>query len=55
MSYFRAWVRPWNLAQDVIPVAVIRPTSAQEVAAVVNCGAQHNVKVQARSGGHSYA
>ena len=50
------WVKPYNLDSDVrvSPVAVIRPNNAQEVAAAVKCATESNLKVQARSGGHSY-
>jgi len=53
--YQIAWVKPYNLATGVTPVAVVRPTTAQDVAAVVKCATQNKVKVQAKSGGHSYA
>ncbi|KAI1131750.1 hypothetical protein F5Y10DRAFT_285684 [Nemania abortiva] len=53
--YYTDWIRPWNLVHEVVPAAVVRPNSAEQVAAVVKCGAEHNVKVQAKSGGHSYA
>ncbi|OAA59010.1 FAD-binding, type 2 [Niveomyces insectorum RCEF 264] len=49
------WVRPYNLAVNVTPAAVVRPADAAQVAAVVRCAAANNVSVQARSGGHSYA
>jgi FAD/FMN-containing dehydrogenase len=49
------WAKPYNLATPVTPVAVIRPQNANDVAAAVKCAAQNGVKVQARSGGHSYA
>ncbi|TWU73200.1 hypothetical protein ED733_004375 [Metarhizium rileyi] len=49
------WVRAYNQAVHVTPVAVIRPKSAEEVAAAVKCAAQNKVRVQAKSGGHSYA
>ncbi|KAF3762891.1 FAD-binding domain-containing protein [Cryphonectria parasitica EP155] len=49
------WVKAYNLAIDVTPTAVIRPNSTQEVAATVQCAAENGIKVQARSGGHSYA
>ncbi|KAK3938847.1 FAD-linked oxidoreductase sord [Diplogelasinospora grovesii] len=54
-NYYTQWMRPLNLAVDVTPVAVIRPRNAEEVSAVVKCAAQNNIKVQAKSGGHSYA
>ena len=53
--YQSAWVKPYNLDIPVVPAAVIRPDNAKEVAAAVKCGNEHNVAVQAKSGGHSYA
>ncbi|POR37521.1 Cannabidiolic acid synthase [Tolypocladium paradoxum] len=50
-----SWVKPYNLAIPVTPVAVIRPSSADEVAGAVKCAVQSGVHVQAKSGGHSYA
>jgi FAD/FMN-containing dehydrogenase len=49
------WAKPYNLAAPVTPVAVVRPSTAQDVSALVKCAAASNVKVQAKSGGHSYA
>lgn len=49
------WVKAYNLAIDVTPIAVVRPDTADDVAAVIKCAAANNVKVQAKSGGHSYA
>jgi len=48
-------VRPYNLDYPVKPVAVTYPNTADEVASIVKCATTHNLKVQARSGGHSYA
>ncbi|KAJ7583353.1 hypothetical protein C8J56DRAFT_1005322 [Mycena floridula] len=48
-------VRPYNTAIHITPAAVVRPNTAEEVAQVVRCAVESNVKVQARSGGHSYA
>lgn len=53
--YQRDWVKPYNLAVDVNPEVVIRPDSADKVAATIQCAAQNGYKVQAKSGGHSYA
>lgn len=49
------WVKPYNLAVNVNPDVVIRPNSTKQVAATVQCAAQNGYKVQAKSGGHSYA
>lgn len=50
------WVKPYNLdkAAAVSPVAVVRPSTADDVAGVVKCAADNKLKVQAKSGGHSY-
>jgi hypothetical protein len=37
------------------PAAIILPTTAQQVSDAVVCAGKNNLKVQARSGGHSYA
>ncbi|KAK3302787.1 uncharacterized protein B0T15DRAFT_505774 [Chaetomium strumarium] len=52
--YQAAWVKPYNLEIQVTPAAVVRPQTAEDVAGVVQCAAAYGVKVQARSGGHSY-
>jgi FAD/FMN-containing dehydrogenase len=50
-----AWVQPYNLDLPVTPIAVVRPDTAQDVSGFVKCASQNGVKVQAKSGGHSYA
>lgn len=52
--YQLAWVKPYNLDIEVTPVAVIRPDTAEDISAIVKCAVSNNVKVQAKSGGHSY-
>ncbi|KAJ7272726.1 hypothetical protein B0H12DRAFT_1228723 [Mycena haematopus] len=47
-------VKPYNTAISVTPAAVTRPTAVEDIAAIVQCAAASSVKVQARSGGHSY-
>ena len=54
LLYQPVWVRPYNLDISVTPAAVVRPQSAGDISGVVRCAAAHNVKVQPRSGGHSY-
>ncbi|KPM43711.1 hypothetical protein AK830_g2891 [Neonectria ditissima] len=49
-----AWARPYNLQVPVTPAAVLRPDNAQDVADAVKCANENGIKVQARSGGHSY-
>lgn len=52
---FLKWSRPYNRAHPVVPAAVVRPRSAHDISGFVKCAASNSVKVQARSGGHSYA
>lgn len=47
-------VKPYNLNWPVQPVAVTWPTTNEQVAGVIKCAADEKVKVQAKSGGHSY-
>ncbi|KAI1117036.1 hypothetical protein F5Y14DRAFT_14876 [Nemania sp. NC0429] len=54
-GYQDFWVNPYNLDLPVVPIAVTRPETPDDVAGFVRCAAANNVKVQARSGGHSYA
>ena len=55
LFYQLSAVKPYNTAFSITPAAVTRPRSANEVAAVVKCAADQGLKVQPRSGGHSYA
>jgi FAD/FMN-containing dehydrogenase len=48
-------VQPFNQNLPVTPAAVTFPKSREEVAAVVQCAAEHGYRVQAKGGGHSYA
>jgi len=52
--YQLTWVKPYNLDVHVVPAAVVRPDTAQDVSGIVKCAALNNLKVQAKSGGHSY-
>ncbi|KAI0594576.1 hypothetical protein F4775DRAFT_586048 [Biscogniauxia sp. FL1348] len=54
-DYQISWVNRYNLDIPVEPIAVTRPETAEDVSAFVKCAAANNVKVQAKSGGHSYA
>ncbi|KAK4451045.1 putative oxidase [Podospora aff. communis PSN243] len=49
------WVKPYNLDVSVTPVAVVRPQSAQDISQIIQCATANGKKVQAKSGGHSYA
>ena len=54
---FRGSLHPiplYNMDIPVVPAAITYPETTDEVAAIVSCAADHNYKVQPRSGGHSY-
>ncbi|KAI1173720.1 hypothetical protein F4777DRAFT_556523 [Nemania sp. FL0916] len=53
--YQISWVNRYNLDIPVSPIAVTRPETAQDVSEFVKCATANNIKVQPRSGGHSYA
>jgi FAD/FMN-containing dehydrogenase len=55
LLYSFTWARPFNLDLPVTPIAVVRPDNADEVSKFVTCAVDNDIKVQARSGGHSYA
>ncbi|KAL2860995.1 uncharacterized protein BJX67DRAFT_375679 [Aspergillus lucknowensis] len=55
LLYQATAVDAYNLNLPVTPVAVTDPQSADEIAAVVKCASDYDYKVQARSGGHSFA
>ncbi|KAH8598199.1 hypothetical protein B0O99DRAFT_650521 [Bisporella sp. PMI_857] len=48
-------VKPYNLDRPVKPAAITYPKTKEQVAAIVKVAVEHGAKVQARSGGHSYA
>ncbi|KAI0597101.1 hypothetical protein F4775DRAFT_584510 [Biscogniauxia sp. FL1348] len=45
----------YNLRLPVTPALVVLPTNTAQVSEAVLCAAKNGLKVQARSGGHSYA
>lgn len=47
-------VKAYNLDIPIVPAAVTFPETAEQVSVIVKYAASVNVKVQARSGGHSY-
>lgn len=53
-NFFISWAIPFNLEFPVTPTAVLRPVNAVDVSAAVKCAKANGLKVQARSGGHSY-
>lgn len=54
LLYQLDWVKPYNLDIPITPAAVTRPNSSEQIADVIKCAVDNDVKVQARSGGHSY-
>ena len=54
LAFQLTWVQPYNLDIKVTPAAVVRPRTAEEISGVIMCAAASNVKVQAKSGGHSF-
>ncbi|OTB08537.1 putative glucooligosaccharide oxidase [Hypoxylon sp. CI-4A] len=53
--YQVSWVNRYNLDIEVEPIAVTRPGNSQDVSDFIKCAVENNVKVQPKSGGHSYA
>jgi len=47
--------KPYNLDLPIIPAAVTYPKTPEQIAAIIKYASAANLKVQARSGGHSYA
>lgn len=48
-------VKAYNRHIPITPAAVTRPTTSEEISKIVACAGASGVKVQARSGGHSFA
>ncbi|KAF2016725.1 Glucooligosaccharide oxidase [Aaosphaeria arxii CBS 175.79] len=49
------YAEPFNLALPYKPIAIVLPNTSKHVQDAVKCASNSNVKVQAKSGGHSYA
>jgi FAD binding domain len=47
-------VKAYNSDIPITPAAVVRPSTTDEVSRVVQCAVASSLKVQPRSGGHSY-
>lgn len=47
--------QPYNLRLPYKPAVIVLPTTNQHVQDAVVCGAKSGLKIQAKSGGHSYA
>jgi len=54
-SGFSQLAQPYNLRLAYTPAVIVVPTDPGQVAVAILCAAASNVKVQAKSGGHSYA
>lgn len=54
-SDFQDLAKPFNLRLAYIPAVIVLPTTTNHISDAVLCAGQHRVKVQAKSGGHSYA
>ena len=52
--YQLQYVKPYNLDIPVTPAAVTRPTDAAQISSILQCATKYDVKVQPKSGGHSY-
>jgi FAD/FMN-containing dehydrogenase len=48
-------IKPFNLRLPFAPAAVAVPTTLAQVQAAVKCGVQAGLKINPKSGGHSYA
>lgn len=54
-SNFAQHALPYNLRLQYQPAAIALPTTTQHISDAVLCASKSDVKVQAKSGGHSYA
>ena len=54
-SGFAQLAEPFNLRLQYTPAVVVLPTTIQHISDAVVCAGTYYVKVQAKSGGHSYA
>jgi hypothetical protein len=54
-SNFTSDIIPYNLRLNYTPIAVAVPSTVPQVQAAVKCAAKLGVKVNPKSGGHSYA
>ncbi|KAJ5340303.1 hypothetical protein N7541_009427 [Penicillium brevicompactum] len=54
-AFFTFHIPLYNLNTPVIPAAITYPSTTEQVASILSCAVDNGYKVQARSGGHSYA
>ncbi|GME28156.1 Glucooligosaccharide oxidase [Neofusicoccum parvum] len=52
---FSTLSKPYNLRLPYNPAVIVIPTTVQHISDAVVCASENNVKVQAKSGGHSYS
>ena len=52
---FAQLAQPYNLRLPYTPAVIVLPTTPQHISDAVVCASEYGVKVQAKSGGHSYA
>ncbi|KAL9129439.1 MAG: hypothetical protein Q9217_002113 [Psora testacea] len=52
---FSTLAQPYNLRLAYRPAVIVLPTTTEHVSNAVVCAGKNNVKLQAKSGGHSYA
>jgi len=52
---FTQSIIPYNIRVNFTPIALAVPTTVPQVQAAVKCAAKHGIKVNPKSGGHSYA
>ena len=46
--------KPYNVDIPIVPAAVTYPETPEQIAKIIRYASAANIKVQARSGGHSY-
>ena len=51
---FSRQAEPYNLRLNFTPAAIVYPRTYEDISSVLPCASDSNVKIQARSGGHSY-
>lgn len=54
-SDFAQRSKTYNLRLQWTPAVIVLPTTVQHIQDAVVCAGQNGIKVQAKSGGHSYA
>jgi FAD/FMN-containing dehydrogenase len=52
---YTAAIQPFNLRVPWKPTALVTPSTTDQIAQAIQCANKYDVKVAARSGGHSYS